>query len=192
MESHFVYVEANSPDRCQGLDKINQCMFQVVKGEKFCPRHLGRYSTKEKRELRNFRLQRWQQRVNEFADNDQVKSLREEIGITRLLLEEQLNKCESSHELLIHSTKIVELINKIQGLVVACHKLELSTNQLLGRSTILAIGEMVVNVITQHIEDPVLLDKISEGVFNGIETTLGKVDIEGTEQESSENLLSMG
>lgn len=183
MEKHFEIVEAASPERCQANDKNAQCMFKAVKGQEYCPRHVGRYSTQEKKKIRNFKIERWKTRINEFADNEQVKCLREEIGITRLMLEEILNQCPDTNTLLCHSARILEFISKIQALVISCHKLELSTNQLIGKNIIIAIGQSIVNVIGTHIQDETVLTQMSQEILNVLENIISTDSSEGIEQE---------
>lgn len=140
--------EPDDPNCCQGLNKHGQCNLKAVPGQKYCRIHFGFGQKKSELEAtRNYRLNRYQNRVNEFADNAQVKSLREEIGVLRMLLEETVNKCQSDTDLMIFSTKISDLVVKIQKLVESCHKLEQSTGMLLDKSTVMYLGDVIINIV---------------------------------------------
>ncbi len=140
--------EPDDPNCCQGLNKFGQCNLRAIEGQKYCRLHFGfGHKKAENDAARNYRLNRYQNRVNEFADNTQVKSLREEIGVLRMLLEETVNKCQNDTDLLIYSTKISDLVVKIQKLVESCHKLELSSGELLDKSTIMYLGDVIINIV---------------------------------------------
>lgn len=140
--------EPDDPNCCQGLNKHGQCNLKAVPGQKYCRIHFGFGQKKSELEAtRNYRLNRYQNRVNEFADNAQVKSLREEIGVLRMLLEETVNKCQNDTDLMIYSTKISDLVVKIQKLVESCHKLEQSTGMLLDKSTVMYLGDVIINIV---------------------------------------------
>ena len=110
---------------------------------------------------RNYRLTKWKARVGQFADNDQIKSLREEIGIMRLLLEETLNKCEDSVDLMLYSHKMSEFVMKIEKLVVSCDKLENRMGLMLNKSTIINLAQQYVTIINEHVKDPEIIEQIS-------------------------------
>src|SRR2546421_361414 len=82
-------------------------------------------------------IAKWQTRLDEFADNDKIKSLREEIGVLRILLEETMSRCHDTNELLLYSNKISELVIKIEKVVASCHRLENATGMLLDKSAAL-------------------------------------------------------
>jgi len=161
------------PERCQGACASGQCHFKRIKGELYCPMHNGlRTSIKKKEDLRNYRLQRIQTRVNEFADNSQLKSLREEIGIQRLLLENLLNKyVQTDEDLLLYSDKISSLVQKIESLVVSCHKLERSTGELLEKRAVVNISVQLIEILSSEIKDASLIERISDRLTEVIDAT---------------------
>src|SRR4029077_12914332 len=111
-EQSFIRVEDNDPERCQGVSSTKgQCQFKRATGSQYCKMHGGAAVLKsaEQERIRNYRLSKWQLRMNEFADSDQVKSLREEVGISRMVLEEIVNRCKDSTELLMCSAKIADM-----------------------------------------------------------------------------------
>lgn len=150
VEEASVYkrVEFDDPTCCQGLGPQGPCNIQAVPGQKFCRMHFGiGNKIAEQKATRNYLLNRYQHRVNDFADNDQIKSLREEIGILRMLLEQTINKCQNDTELLLYSNKIADLVVKIEKLVASCHKLELATGQLIDKATMMFLGDVIIQII---------------------------------------------
>lgn len=164
MADDIVRVEYEAdPERCQGMAAHGQCMNKRVPGTEKCKYHQAQLIKNQ--QARNFRLTKWQQRVNEFADNDQAKSLREEIGILRMVLEETLQKCESSVDLVLQANKISTLVSQIEKLVVSCHKLEQSTNYLMNTDQILRFADSFLQLLENcGVNDAQLLDQMSQQV----------------------------
>ena len=165
-ETRMQRVENDDPCRCQGVTGKGQCQIRAIEGSNFCPMHAGAGSrTLEREKLRNFRLTKWQGRINEFADNDAAKSLREEIGILRMMLEESLNKCRDSHDLILSSGRISDLVLKIEKLVVSCHRLEEKTGMLLDKTAILQLAGTIIECIAKHNIPEDVLSKISDEII---------------------------
>lgn len=158
------------PDRCSGVGQHGQCPYFKVPGTKFCHRH-GFNSQEQKQEaasLRLYRLSKWQNRVNEFADSEKVKSLREEQGILRVLLEEILNKCQDRDDLIMNSAKIADIVTRIEKLTFSMHKIETATGSLLDKEAVLHFATLVVQIISTHVTDPTVVDTIGQEVINAV------------------------
>ncbi len=137
-----------------------QCNNAQVKGSQFCLLHDGWHANVARKEegLRNYRLTKFKARVDEFADNGAVKSLREEIGIVRLQLETIINQCSDETDLLMHSDRISKLVNQIQ---------------LLDKTQLFIICESIVQIIGAHVTDPDALEIISTSIID----TMTKVTV---------------
>lgn len=158
MDYIFIKVEReDDPHRCQGLGRGGQCMYLAYKNEitgnyaKYCIKHGGGKDVTNDREIRNYRFQKYQQRINSFADNNQIKSLREEVGILRMVMEETVNKCDSSSDVLMYSSKISKLVLDIERVVVSCDKLESRLGQSLDKAAVLNLATRMVNIINEHL-----------------------------------------
>lgn len=167
IETKLERVEADSPDRCQSGGKDGQCPYKKAPGYEFCPRHFGKSeSAQSQKRIRNYRLGRFQARVEEFADNDQVKSLREEVGIARMLLEDIILRCsDDPNGLLLYNSKISELVMKIEKLVASCHKLEQATGMLMDKTMITNLADVFVNIIGKYVKDEEMLTNISNEII---------------------------
>jgi hypothetical protein len=156
--------------RCQALmhNGTEQCMYRVVEGSTRCILHGGHHAAKrlEEAKIKNYQLRCYQKRVSELSNSDAIKSLREEIGILRMLLETIVNKCEDDNDLLMYAPKIASLAEKIEKLVVSCHRLESSLGFLMDKSTVLNISKEIINIISIHINDPTKLDLISDDIIS--------------------------
>jgi len=121
--------------------------------------HVVRKEQKEK--LRNYRLSKWKARVGQFADSEGIKSLREEIGILRVILEEMLNQCKDATELLLFSARMAGLVMQIERLVVSCDKMEGKMGLLLNKDSVLQLASEFVEIINGEITDATVVERIS-------------------------------
>lgn len=181
-------VEEDDPLRCQSIAiSGSQCSFMSVKGlvEKgileydikdienavSCPQHNGFAAVRsaKKKRLNTYRLQVWQQRVNEFAEDENVKNLRGEIAITRLMIETIINQCGGdTTQLIIYSQRLADLVKKCESLVRSCDRLETTMGMMLDRTQALTLGSKIVEIISRHIDDPETLDQISSDIIDAL------------------------
>ena len=119
-----------------------------------------------KQAANQYRLQVWQKRVSEFTESDHVKSLRGEIGILKMVLEQILNNCQDSNQLLIYSPKISNMVAGIEKVVMSCDRLERSMNLTMDKSTAMKLAADIVELISSKVSDPVVIDEISNGIID--------------------------
>ena len=76
------------PHRCHQIVRDGQCLNLAVEGGSKCLAHGGHKELESQRNtsLRLYRLGQWQQRSEELLTHPNIKTLREEIGILRILL----------------------------------------------------------------------------------------------------------
>ncbi len=172
VEKKLEKVDQYSPERCQGMIRNNQCPFKREPDEQFCMVHMSKAAVQEEqhldKSLRNYHLAKWQHRINQFADNTEVKSLREEIGISRMILENILDRCQDSHDLFLYSSKIADHVSKIKEIVVACHRLEQSSGALLDKTTVLQIANTIIEILSRHLDSTDILETISNDIIDSI------------------------
>lgn len=153
-EHKLIRAEEDSPTRCQGVGPAGQCPYESDQPSNFCGRHKGCTDTvNEQKAIRNYRLTKFRAEIEQKTDSSAIKSLREEIGIARQVLETFINRCESETDLMINSNKISDLVLKIEKLVTSCHRLEKSTSQLLDKTAIIQVAGMFVEIISEYVTD---------------------------------------
>lgn len=167
--------EPDDPHRCQGVGKSGQCPYLAEPDNIYCLRHGGnKKAFHEKVKRANlYRLQVWQERLEEFADSDEATTLKSEIAILRVILEQILNKCNNTNELIIYSNKISEVAAKIEKLLTASHRIERNLGQLLDKSAALNFAGQVVGIISQHVSDPEVIDAISNSIIDALHSLTG-------------------
>ena len=151
------------PQRCQGNDANGQCINFQVPGGTHCLVHGGNKQIQSQKDasLKNYRAGQWQATINRFSEAPQIKDLREEIGILRMIMEERLNFCSSAHDLLIQSGAISELVVKIEKLVSSCHKLEASLGQHMDKTALMTFAQQVIQIISITVVDRDQVDVIA-------------------------------
>ena len=143
------------PERCESQHRQtqDQCSNKRMPGSKYCKVHGGNAAAQaeSKKQHNNYRLIKFKSRVDEFASSPGIKNLREEIGIVRMILEETLNQCKDTNDLMIYSAKITGLVREITGLVNSTHKLESSLGVLLDKMAVQQLGQEIVEIISSEL-----------------------------------------
>ena len=146
--------EADDPRRCQGIGPHGQCMNVAAEGSKMCAAHGGNFAAvaEVKQKNRMYALGKWQNKVNKFTDSDELKSLREEIGIMRMMIQERLAMCKTEMDLMLFSGPLSDMIMKAEKLVASCNKMETQLGTTLDKNQAVQLGQEMVEIIGRHLE----------------------------------------
>ncbi len=154
---------------------VNDVATFGVPGEAYSPDKVKIHS------LAKYRLKQHGQRVAEFACDDEVKSVRQEISILRMTLEDVWNSCTDTNKLLLKIDQIQQMVGNIQKTIESAQRMEERTNSLIDRKVVVVIADSMVNVISDYVKDPDALTEIAERICASIEhatsqqTTVGTV-----------------
>ncbi len=164
-------VDEDSPDRCQYIMSQGQCRNKKVEHSEYCPAHGGHkaYQAKEQKELRNYRLNQFKQRITELSSSDDILSLREEIGVLRMLIEHRINQCTSTTDLLLVAGPLSDLLMKVERVVTSCSRLDMKLGRLLDKGKVLQFAQTMVQIVSEEIEDNDVLEKISTRILGAID-----------------------
>lgn len=144
------------PDRCQAVTAIHgQCGFYRTPNSPHCMKHGGTISENahKRDDLEQYRLQKYKARIKDFATNPKVLTLRDEIGITRMLLETKLNRWENEDDLIAHSGVILQNLQVIQKLVTDCKKLESQMGMLMDRAAIQKLCDGILAIMSRYLDE---------------------------------------
>ena len=146
-------VAVDDARRCQAVGKNGQCRMIAVEGSDKCVAHGGFHKAKalKERALRELLAAEWRAGVGTLADSDDVKSLKTEIGILRLLLVKIMNSCKSDQDLLMRSGSISDLVVKVQKVVESCHRLDQAWGQLLDKTQLAVFGQTVIQLVAESL-----------------------------------------
>lgn len=171
IESKFKRItDPADPRRCQAVHGNGQCIYLAEENSNFCIMHGGHgaKNTAKKEQLHKYLLAQWQARTDDFAEDNSIKSLRGEIGILRMTLEQTITQCNNPMDVVLWSDKIGGLVQKIEKVVVSCHRLETSSGRMLDRTAALQLAAQIVDIISNHIVDPAIVEGISGDIINAI------------------------
>jgi len=87
----------------------------------------------------------------ELGEADELKSLRDEVAIARMLIEERLNKIKNDQDLFTATGAINSLLLTVEKLVSRSHILEQNLGQLYHRSTVVQLMQAVVAIIDEEV-----------------------------------------
>lgn len=147
----------NAPDdprRCQGSDSGGQCWNIAIEGAHFCPACAGRAHlglVEKNRQQYLLTNPRFRARLEALSEGEEIKSLRDEIAIARMLVEELLNKVKDSEDVGMVSGRVNALLLTIERLVSRAHVIEQNLGQLLQKLSVLKLMQTVCEVITEEV-----------------------------------------
>lgn len=176
------HVAEDDPNRCQTVTSRGQCTQKAVEGSKYCPCHGGNsaITAKKAEDVFRYRATQWSGRMQALAEETNIKSMREELGVLRILLEERLKSCKSTTDLIINSGPMAELVLKIEKLVKSIHELDKDLNQLLDKQILIQYAEQIITIIGKHVDD----EEARFAIAKEIAKVFNVPDEGGTQNES--------
>lgn len=159
------------PRRCQGIGRGEQCMIFALPDATHCIMHGGtaQVNSKKAASLKNYQLTNFRAQLERHSGSSNIKSLRDEIGILRMMLETRLNKCHDDMDLMLQSGPIADLVLKIDKLVTSCHKLEGSMGELLDKTSIIQFANTVTAIIAEEVTDPEAMNRIADKIIKAMD-----------------------
>lgn len=154
------------PNRCQGQSLDGQCWNEAAPGDNRCPHHGGsnKLIAKEKRFYRLTKA-RFRDRLAETMDHEEVKSLREEIILTKILLEEIWNGyTDTPAEIMKSCGTMNGLMLTLERLIKTAHSTEQSLGLLLSKPALLLVAQQIITLLSEELRQ-----------YPGFEATIDRV-----------------
>jgi hypothetical protein len=158
----------DDPRRCQYITPAGQCIKEATEGSDKCPSHGGKAKDALKAYLITCKY--LGDSPNRHLAAQELKSLREEIALTRSMIETRMNMIESEAEFVASMPVFQSYMNTIATLVTACHQMEVKLGVLLSKSALLSLAQKMVEVISTNLQGIPGKDEIVEKVANEIVT----------------------
>jgi len=179
--------EPDDPNRCQTVTIKGQCIWKGLKLSNGsyapnCEAHGGNKTQQsiDTQAIKNYQLGKWQARIDQKKAAPELKNLRDEIAILRMVLEEKLLSCNSATDLMLLGGSIADLILKIEKVVTSCHKLEQHMGMVVDKQAILNFAGKVIQIVTLTLEDTENGSALIDDIGNHILEAIGKI---GEEEE---------
>jgi hypothetical protein len=163
-EEHKIKRADYPEEQCQHIiPSKGQCRNRKEEHSDYCLAHGGNRAGEKVTadSLRNYQLTKWHAKVHRFTESNHIKSLRDEIGIMRMVLEEQLERCSEPVDLIISQGRIGNMIQQIEKLVTSCHKLETNLGETLDKTALANFAGQIIQIISRIVVDDKQLEEIS-------------------------------
>ncbi len=170
-ENEWKRVPLEHPRRCKGmLHGGGPCLNMAMEDSDYCPAHGGNKGAEaaEKKRIRNYRLAKFHARLEELGSSDEITSLKDEVAILRMLIEERINNCKDAHDLILVSGPLSDLILKVEKVVTSCHRLDSHLGQLLDKGKILQFAQVIIEIIGRYIDDEDIIENISSDILDAL------------------------
>jgi hypothetical protein len=156
----------DDPNRCQ----YGNCKNIAVEKSKYCLAHGGNHAarTAEKERMKNYRLAKFKDRATELSEGDNITSLRDEVALLRMLIEERINRCNDTSDLLLISGPLSDLILKVEKVVSSMHRLESKLGLHLDKTRIIQFAQVIIEIIGKYETNPEVLDAVGEDIFKAL------------------------
>jgi hypothetical protein len=165
------------PHRCKGAQPDGQCQNRAEDGSDYCLA-CGGVNRAPARRLRQYFLAKAQDRTRlaNLAEHEEVKSLRDEIALARMLIERRFNLIQNDADLIGACAPLNTLLLTVERLVKSAHAIEKSLGTLLARTAVLRVGQQVCQIIVDRLEGIPNYEQIVDAIIADIVATISKTD----------------
>ncbi len=171
MKYEIIKTTEDDPNRCMSNDAKGRCLNLAVEGSEYCPCHGGRRSNKKIYELK---ASKYQAAIERHGEHDEVKSLRTEIGILRMLMETRLNMIQDDSDMMLQSQSISNLTIQLEKLVSSCNKIDLQLESIITEDHAIQWMAEISDIIAEYVKDSeiraLIADKIQSNLVKILET----------------------
>lgn len=167
-------MQANDPNRCQFVTQLGQCVREAAEGRDRCVMH----GQNAKAALKTYLItcKYLGDSPDRHLGADELKSLREEIALSRAMIEKRLNMVNSEAEFIASMPVFQSFMNTIEKLVSSCHNMEVKLGSLIGKSALLTLAQQMVEIISSNLQGIPGRDEIVEKISDEIVTLILKAE----------------
>ena len=158
--------------RCRWISSEGQCDREATRGP-FCDKH-GPVTPDQA--LRHYHITNYlvgdtHERHSAVA---QIKDLREEIALTRALIETRLNLASNEAEFVSSMGILHQYLGTVEKLVSACHRMDSSLGNVLNKASVLNLAQELVGIIAEELngvpERDTIVDRIAHRLIEAVGT----------------------
>jgi len=140
------------PERCQGQAPDGQCRNKREPGSNRCFTCLRGNSMALVNDLHLYNLAEARHRLAQLTEHDPLHALREAIALSIRLTEKRLNFVENDAEFLRAYGEINMLLLTRERLVKSAHVIEQQLGVLIGKPTVLRLGQLVIHFAADELK----------------------------------------
>lgn len=171
--------DPEDPRRCKGSTGKGQCERFAEPESEFCRRHCYGENTVGN-EIRTYKLHKakHRDRLKQLSEGDDVRALKDEIALSRILIEERFNAIDTDADLLSAFGPIQTALLTVERLVKSAHAIEQNLGNLLNKSTVFDIAGRISQIIVEELEGiedyEGIIDRINERIIGVVVNTKNK------------------
>ena len=171
------YAESeDADDRCQGHVTSGQCPMKALPGDQYCRTHGGRDRETPALARKYMLIDRdAASRVAMLSKPDEIYSLRDEIGMCRMMLERRLNMIENDAEMLAAAPMVNQQLLTLERLIKTSSQVEIQLGQMMAKDSVLLLASKMMDVVSKaisHLPDhQEIVDRIVEGTYTIFDNT---------------------
>lgn len=166
--------DLDRPNRCQGITSNGQCQRDTQPGSNYCRLHGNHKDLAAEQDKSLYQLLKAKDRARlvSLSEHESIKTLRDEISIARMLIEERFNLIQNESDILTACGPLNSLLLTVERLVNSAHKLEQNLGSLLAKPTLLSLGNELVAIIIDELKNipdyEAIVDRISNRLVQAI------------------------
>lgn len=175
------------PRRCQGAAKTGQCWNVALPTSRFCKAHGGSLTDPEAAAKRRYLLNdvREQVRLNELVEHGKLTSLREEIALFQLMINERWNMAKTPVEKQQAMAAVDSMARTLEKLQKTYFQLEKESGNLLPREELVVRGQALAQAMLEELEGledyELLCDRILDRFLQIISADVGTIRLKETQ-----------
>lgn len=161
------------PRRCKGACPTGQCHNLAVEGSDFCLAHGGQ-NTRPREYTRQYLLARTQDqmRLAQLEEDENYKTLRDEVIIATGLLQRRLDLAQSDADFIAAFPQIERFLKTLTELKKARQILDDRAGSMLSRSTLLRVAQEICRILIEQLEGVPNYERIVDELIVQIMSTV--------------------
>lgn len=143
-----------------------RCTFASIPGTDYCPLHQPKNA-----DLYAFKKTEIAANLHKMRNHQDFHTLEVEIGLIRYLLESYVNSCETHLDLMRNSGQMLQLVDRINGLLKSNIQVGQITGELMSKEQVVTIAQQMVTIISDYLTEDELgevLGKFGE-IFDNVQ-----------------------
>lgn len=176
--------DLSDPNRCQGQAPDGQCRNLAEPNDKYCRLHGSGQHLAEQASKRSFLLAKADDRARLASVSEElepVKELRDSIALQHMLIEKRFNLIQNDADLLASCGPLNQMLQTMERLVSACHRIETNLGELLARHAIITLAKDMVKILVDELEGIEDYEEIIDRITERLIDTIRKADNTPTE-----------
>jgi hypothetical protein len=158
--------------RCEFTGTNGQCSEEALEEDRYCSLHTRLDPEKHQKRLYNLLKFKYRTRYEQIGDHEALRSLRDEVAIAKMMLEETLNNIQTDSEFIASRGELAHQLATVEKLVASMIKMETSLGSLLAKPTVLKIAGEIVQILIDKLKDipdhEFIIDDVSAAIMKTV------------------------